>query len=339
MVSFIASMCVSAYMDISGHESEWAEVNWPAHAPWSSLLDLLKLGLLALGPCRASSPVRYRRVLYKPEADLQLLSSQHCSAMKRQRGWVMYVPASQRKSFPDWQFSWALMISICISADKNHGLIFRSAQKYHGQSMVELQQRPWDHSQLGPFHASLPLTKLQLFHWVCGLQGILESQPLDGWYDYKGRSETVSLRYDIWDSCSDTKGEAASTCVGHYFCTALYSPYNAQQPSRLSPSVWFLLSSFAECIKHNSGMYLLFSVQFHLSCPTSAPIHIALKHIVPGWTKESPARDRRPWPAQQHRGTEAVPLHMVRNVTLNVIAMYKWTGAFLLNSITPSLDI
>lgn len=132
------------------------------------------------------------------KANLQLLSSQLCPATKRQGGWVVYVPASQRKSFPHWQFSWALMLSIYIATDKNHGLIFRSAPKCHwtknGRVAAETlgPLTPQD-----PFHAPLTPTKLWLFYWVCSLPGVLESQPLDGRYDCEGRSEAGSLRYDI----------------------------------------------------------------------------------------------------------------------------------------------
>lgn len=131
-----------------------------------------------------------------------------------------------------------------------------------GQSMAAWQERIWDPLQTGTLFTP-PCCPPNL---GCSTECVAFREFWRPRLQTGGKSmrEVRNQVFKIWyvGYLSDTAGEAASICVGDYFSTPLYSPYNYQQPSSLSPSVWFLLSSFAEHIKHNSGMYLLFSIQF-----------------------------------------------------------------------------
>lgn len=152
---------------------------------------------------------------------------------------------SQRNIFPE-DCSWSL-ISICTSADKSHGLIFRSAQTYHWSNHGRVATETLGPlTAQGSFYALLPDTRFCRFVPLrVWLTRTLESRPLHGCYGYKGRSEIRILKQEF-SSSSCIKREASSTNIAHCFISISCSPYNAQKPSRLSPSVWFLLSSFGE---------------------------------------------------------------------------------------------
>lgn len=111
---------------------------------------------------------------------------------------LSHICTSQRNIFPEQQCSCAL-ISIYTSADKSHGLIFRSAQTYHWSNHSRAARET-----LGPltaqdsFHALLPDTKLCLFVPLrVWLRSPLESRPLHGCHGYKGRSEIRILKQEL----------------------------------------------------------------------------------------------------------------------------------------------